>query len=195
MQFFTLSPDFEGENKLLIKKSCFCQYVSGSVVSVYLKSLEQTLHTKAVHHKGWEKNYWEQRPALPVLVHPSTVLTLALPWLILSGCRISLSPSCPLLLRTTRAQPPELKLSGAGEHLCGNPCSSAAGLSCPPFCSLQQRTLLILAQNPNLLHAPSHLAPLPSPGMAKLLKNQSKHFSVEDFPAQAVEELPKEIQL
>lgn len=91
--------------------------------------------------------------------------------------------------------PPELKPSGAGEHLCGNPCSSAAGLSCPPFCSLQQRTLQILAQNPNLLHAPSHLAPLPSPGMAKLLKNQSKHFSVEDFPAQAVEELPKEIQL
>lgn len=37
-----------------------------------------------------------------------------------------------------------------------------------------------LLKTPNLLHAPSN----PSPGMAKLMKNYRKHFSVEHFPAQ-----------
>lgn len=118
---------------------------------------------------------------IPVLVHLSTALpaglTLALSQVLLAGFLHHLS--CPFHRGLEGTATPQLKLSRAGEH-CSNHCSSSSRISCSPFCSPEQRTL-VKTKNPNLPHAPSSPFPLPSPGMAKLLKKLLKNHS-EHFP-------------
>lgn len=72
-----------------------------------------------------------------------------------------------------RAQPPHSSNWAGQENTAAITAPLLQGF--PALCSPEQRTL-VKTKNPNLPHAPSSPSPLPSPGMAKLLKNHSEHF-------------------